>query len=312
VTASGPHSIGSDAWLLKELKGASFLDSCVIAILKAVYLSHRRAMRVLVGRKRRDKYYLDHKMSIGKFLYGAVGFLRLDKTLLLQFTSWKHGFKFYSYVTDKINNFRIDDVYKSMMTHEEYVLEQFSPKPGNVVVDVGAAFGFYTILASKRVGISGKVVAIEPQPQLFEMLKRNIKLNNLQNIVLLDQAAYSKAADLKLFDNYSIVAERAKDANVASYTEVKADTLDNMLASLDLREVDWIKMDIEGAELDALRGAERTLADSKNLTLVVEAHSPEIFTQVTAFLKARGFGVTFEAMGEGRDWGHIVASNGQR
>jgi FkbM family methyltransferase len=311
VTASGQHSIGSDAWLLKELKGASFLDDCVIAILKAVYLSHRRAMRVLVGRKRRDKYYLEHQISFSNFLYSAVEVLRLDKTLLLQFTSRKHGFKFCSYITNKINNFRIDDVYKSMTTHEEDVLEQFSPKAGDIVVDVGAAFGFYAILASKQVGKSGKVIAIEPQPQVFGMLKKNIELNNLQNIVLLNYAAHSNTATLKLFDNYSVVAERAKDAKVTSFTKVKADTLDNLLAPLNLREVDWIKIDIEGAELDALKGAEKTLANSKNLTFVVEVHSSEIFTQVTAFLKARGFGITFEAMNEGRDWGHIVASKEQ-
>jgi precorrin-6B methylase 2 len=48
-----------------------------------------------------------------------------------------------------------------MVAHEDDIVEQFSPKIGDIVIDVGTAFGFYTILASKRVGQQGKVIAIE-------------------------------------------------------------------------------------------------------------------------------------------------------
>lgn len=139
------------------------------------------------------------------------------------------------------------------------------------------------------------------------MLNRNIELNNIQNTVLLNRAVYSTEVAIKLFDNYSVVPERAKEANVQSYVEVKADTLDNLLGLLNLKEVNWIKIDVEGAELDALKGAEKTLANSKDLTLIIEIHSSEIFTQVTGFLEARSFRIILEEMNEKRDWGHVVA-----
>ncbi len=76
----------------------------------------------------------------------------------------------------------------SMIDHEEDIIEQFSPKKGDTVIDVGAAFGFYTIMASKTVGQQGRVVAIEAQPDSFDMLNKNIKLNKLANIQTLNYA----------------------------------------------------------------------------------------------------------------------------
>jgi predicted RNA methylase len=72
--------------------------------------------------------------------------------------------------------------------HEDEIIEHFSPKKGDIVIDVGAHMGRYTIIASKRVGENGKVVAIEAHPGNYEMLKRNIKLNKLTNIIPLNFA----------------------------------------------------------------------------------------------------------------------------
>jgi FkbM family methyltransferase len=303
---SGQHPVGSDAWLRRELRGATFFDSCVIAILKAAYLSCRLGMRLLIGRERRNQCYLERQISFRNFLYDTVEFLRLDNTILAVFTSEKYDFQFYSRITRKINNFRIDDMYKSMVAHEDDIVGNFTPKAGDVVVDAGAAFGFYTILASRLVGPSGKIISIEPQPEIFEMLKRNIKLNDIQNAVSINRALYSKEAVVKLFDNYSLVPERAQQANVHSYAQVKADTLDNLLGLQDLKKVDWIKIDVEGAELEVLKGSERTLANNDDLTLVIEIHGSEMLGQITEFLKEHNFRIILEKMSEKRDWGHIV------
>jgi FkbM family methyltransferase len=64
-----------------------------------------------------------------------------------------------------------------MTRHEDVIIEYFRPKEGDMVVDIGAHIGRYTIIASKRVGANGKVIAIEANPSNFEMLKRNIQLN---------------------------------------------------------------------------------------------------------------------------------------
>ena len=86
-----------------------------------------------------------------------------------------------------------------MTRHEDEIIERFSPKEGDTVVDVGAHIGHYTIIASKRVGPNGKVIAIEADPRNWDMLNRNIKLNQLTNVISLNYAVYSKETKIKLY-----------------------------------------------------------------------------------------------------------------
>ena len=79
-----------------------------------------------------------------------------------------------------------------MTIHEQDIIDRFIPNERDIVVDVGAHIGLYTIIASKRVGPNGKVIAIEADPSNFEMLNRNIQLNNLTNVLALNYAVYSK------------------------------------------------------------------------------------------------------------------------
>src|SRR5437763_1822635 len=79
------------------------------------------------------------------------------------------------------------------------IIELFLPKDGDIVVDIGAHIGLYTIISSKRVGFNGKVIAIEAHPENFEILNRNIQLNQLTNVIALNYAVYSEEERLKLY-----------------------------------------------------------------------------------------------------------------
>jgi tRNA G37 N-methylase Trm5 len=74
--------------------------------------------------------------------------------------------------------------------HEDQILARFTPKEGDTVIDIGAHIGRYTITSSKLVGNTGKVVAIEAGPDTFQILKRNVTLNNLTNVLPLNIAAF--------------------------------------------------------------------------------------------------------------------------
>jgi FkbM family methyltransferase len=287
------YPIGSGAWLLRTLRGAQLHDKCVLFTLKAIYLGIRAVLRLILGRESGDKFCSKHAINFGNFLYRAVEFLRLDNSLLVVFTSPKYGHKFYSRITRKVNNFLIHDVYTSMVDHEEDIVEQFSPKTGDIVIDVGAAFGFYTIMASKRVGQQGKVVAIEPQPNILEMLNRNIKLNELTNIITLNYAVYSERGKVRLYSNYSIIQERAGQS-LQSFIEVSADTLDNLLRQVGIDEANWIKVDVEGAELEVLKGAAGILSRSSDISILVEVHSPDLLRPILELCESYKFGVEFE------------------
>ena len=87
-----------------------------------------------------------------------------------------------------------------MTYHEDDIIEyHFCPKEGDIVVDVGAHIGRYTLIAANRVGRNGKVVAVEANPDNFEMLNNNVKLNRLTNVTSLNYAAYSHETKIKLY-----------------------------------------------------------------------------------------------------------------
>lgn len=290
-------SIGSGGWLLTEVRGAKPYDKFVLYCIKAIYLGVRGILRLFLGRKGRDKFCLKHRFNFEDFLYRAIEFLRLDSSLLVVFDSPKHDYKFYSRITRKVNNFLIHDVYASMVDHEDDVVQQFSPEIGDIVIDVGAAFGFYSIVASKKVGKHGKVVAIEPQPDSFEMLNKNIKLNNLTNVSTLNHAVSCIKSTLKLYSSYSTVQERAGQ-NPLQYIEVSADTLDNLLGQLDIYEANWVKVDVEGAELEVLKGAAGILSKSKDLALFVEVHSDDLVRPLLELCDSYGLKLQFEKIYE--------------
>jgi FkbM family methyltransferase len=288
------YPVGSGVWLLRELRGARLRDKLILLFIKFIYLGLRVVLRIIfLGKEERDKFCLKHHVTFSDFLYTSIEFLRLDNSLLVVFTSPNYGHKFYSRITRNVNNFLIHDVYTSMVDHEEDIVEQFSPKTGDIVIDVGAAFGFYAIMASKRVGQQGKVIAIEPQPDSFGMLNRNIKLNKLANIVTLNYAVSSGKTKVKLYSSYSTIAERAGQG-LQSYVEVSADTLDNLLRQVGIDEVNWIKVDVEGAELDVLKGAVGILSRSRDIALLVEVHGPDLVKPILELCESYKFGVEFK------------------
>ena len=300
INNNDEYPVGSNKWLLKEIKGAKLFDKLVINSLKFFYLFSRIVLRVVVGKRRRDRIWVDKKINFSGFLYKSVELLGLDNTLLLKFYNPTHHFKFYSKVTNKVENFSIHDMYMSMSDHEEDILEKFSPMGGNTFVDIGAAFGFYTIVGSGKVGRTGKVISIEPHPDIFDMLNRNIKFNHLTNVVTLNYAVSSKETKVNLYSSYSILPERERKDN-KKFVEVDANTLDNLLQQngINTEDVNWVKIDVEGAELEVLRGANNVLSKSKNITMLVEIHNVDgkgknFYTTIMDLLGQHNFKIEFE------------------
>jgi len=140
------------------------------------------------------------------------------------------------------------------------VYEQFSsPGEGDIVIDVGAHAGMFTMKAAKLVGDNGLVVAIEPEPRNLSLLQRNIESHGLTNVKVISKAIYNEKTTVRLYlQDLSVhhsLYYRSRD-----YIEVEADSLDNIISKLGLDRVDFIKIDVEGAELETLRGAEKVLA----------------------------------------------------
>src|SRR5919106_1368830 len=296
---------GLNYWLLKETKGVRPLDKCILYCLKVIYLGLRILLRIALGRKRRDRIFIEQGFDFNTFLYRVFKILRLDNSMLLKISVPKYDYKFYC----RIN--REDLVF--MTNHEDDIIEHFTPKQGDIVVDVGAHMGRYTIIASKRVGANGKVVAIEAHPNNFEMLNRNIELNQLTNVIPLNYAAYSKDKKIKLYlpeveSGYTIyntiMSNRARTED--KFVEVNANTLDYILQLKGIMDVNWIKIDVEGAEFEVLKGASNVLSKSKDIALLIEVHGLDNYRPILELVSSYNFKMEFEKSNKTGDWRHIV------
>jgi FkbM family methyltransferase len=138
----------------------------------------------------------------------------------------------------------------------------YTIKEGDVVIDAGAYLGHFTIYAAKRVGTKGKVLAFEPIPCVYRMLLENIKLNGLTNVVAINKGVWSQDAEVT-FDSRgsaaAIVRDRDKSKTRTGKIRILACSLDAEVARQGLATVDLIKMDIEGAEIEAVQGARRLM-----------------------------------------------------
>src|ERR687885_111283 len=241
---SEPDPVSIDRLLLKEAEGATKRDKFVFFCVRNIYIGLWILSRIALGKKKRDKLYFERGISFRGFLYKSIEFLNLDSSFLLVFNIPEYDYKFYSRVTRKVPNFLIPDMYASMTFHEEDIRKHFNPKKGDTVIDIGAAFGLYTITSSKHVGANGKVIAIEAHPDSFEMLNRNIKLNGLTNVIPLNYAVYSKETKIKLYLRdeelgctvyNTIIGSRANTREDKSI-EVNANTLDNLLQYIGIND----------------------------------------------------------------------------
>lgn len=162
--------------------------------------------------------------------------------------------------------------------HEELTTEMFKKvvKEGDIVVDLGANIGYFSLLAARLVGNRGKVYAFEPEPVNYSLLLKNIELNEYANIVPVPRAVSNVSGRVKLFlDDKDTGAHTIYPHGRGESIEVQSVTLDEFFEDREQR-IDVIKMDIEGAELAALSGMERVIKGNENLKMFIEFYPPGI------------------------------------
>lgn len=144
-------------------------------------------------------------------------------------------------------------------------------KPGQTVFDIGANIGYYTLLAAKWVGPSGRVVAFEPEPSNFEILRKNVQLNGYSHVTLVPHAVSKAAGKIRLYLNEQNRGDHRIYDSGETRTSIEIETvsLDGYCAEHPGR-VDFIKMDIQGAEGGALDGMKNVLQQNPSVVAVSE------------------------------------------
>jgi len=145
-------------------------------------------------------------------------------------------------------------------------------KKGDVVIDIGANIGYYTLIFAKLVGDTGKVFAFEPDPTNFELLRKNIEANGYKNVMLNQKALSDKEGKVALtLIKQNTAGHHISSAQQAPKNSIQVDTItaDDYFKNFD-HKIDFIKMDVEGAESKVLNGMTNLLRNNVDLKMMVE------------------------------------------
>jgi FkbM family methyltransferase len=147
--------------------------------------------------------------------------------------------------------------------------------PGMTFVDAGACYGLYTLVASKIVGESGRVIAFEPASRAFRVLQQNVALNSLANVLAFPMALTANSGKALLYRHPNVGCDSlGRDHSFTEAAEeVATESLDNALRKISVSHVDVIKMDVQGAEELVLRGANKILTSS-HPAVIFEVYPP--------------------------------------
>ena len=197
--------------------------------------------------------------------------LKSNKPVKLTVT-WYNNIKLAVFLDSEISRcVYIEGVYEP---NQFYFLSKFLKK-GMVFIDVGANVGLYSLFASRLVGKTGQVVAIEPSLREFNRLKQNLKMNKIKNLKALKLALTNRDAIKKLnvaispYEGHNSFGPFGYETTKIDHTEdVVTKTLDKLVQKTKIKQIDAIKIDVKGAELSVLEGGLQTLKLLKPLPLM--------------------------------------------
>lgn len=149
----------------------------------------------------------------------------------------------------------------------QYIAQVLSP--GMTFIDAGACYGIYALRASKIVGSGGRVIAFEPASRAFPVLRKNIELNRLTNVLAYPLALTEKKSKAWLYHHPNVGCDSlGRDHSFTETAEqIATESLDNILRELAVDQVHVIKMDVQGAEELILRGASKILNSAHPLVI---------------------------------------------
>lgn len=188
----------------------------------------------------------------------------------------------------------------------------------DVCLDIGANLGYYALMMSKLVGKNGNVHAFEPVPINYEILCKNVELNNYSNIACYDVAMGSSSGyfNFLLHDKSNcgkmLEGSIRKNKDATKVIKVNTITVDSFVEQYNIQNINFIRMDIEGYEYEVFKGMHKTLS-LPNLKMLVEFHWPggkeySYYSQFMELLKqlyAQNF-IIAKAWIDGKEYNNIA------
>lgn len=191
---------------------------------------------------------------------------------------------------DNLHNLKINEkIRKELLT-------KLPIKSGDIVLELGAFCGYGTMKISEMVGEKGKVIAVEADKINYKILEKNVLKNNFKNIKIVNKGIWNSKGKLSLFKESNQRNSLVKDLlnNVESDEMIEVDTVDNILKDLEIERVDFVTMEINAAEIEALQGMKKVLSQ-KNIRIIAagwyEYEGKEAWRKMKEILEGFGFTV---------------------
>ena len=186
-------------------------------------------------------------------------------------------------------------------SNSRYIFSELC-KTSNVILDIGSYSGIYSIIASK-VNKKADIYAFEPNPNMFDVSKKNFKINNLRNIKVFNIAISDVVGESYLFqnhENYTSVYSLKESKNDGARFKVETITLDEVIKNQNINKIDLIKIDIEGFELNAIKGFKSNIQTFQPI-MIIECLTEIDIRNIHDFLKEYGYEKVFQINGNDFD-----------
>jgi len=275
---------GYNRLLVRYSSGLTRKDKILFSFLKISYLILRFKTDLIFGNKMRKEIFPKKRIAFKDYMANRIGQGKIIKVDVP-----KYGYSCYCRTVNNLYDMVI------MTIHEDDMLQLFQPDKDDVVVDVGAHLGRYTLISSRRVGEKGKVFAIEGEPLYYEMLNKNLKLNKVSNVIAINCVVGSEDKYIKYEDFSGMENDEFRKDHIKNNI-MHVNSLDNILINQHgINEVNWIKIDVEGSELEVLKGADNILSNSKRIRLQIEIHGiNQLYKPIRELLNSYNFKIIFE------------------
>jgi len=206
-------------------------------------------------------------------------------------SSKRYGFSYHEYLWNVTRTFHLPEpipfkieecLFQNPDLHEPEVSRFLSKTHGDLFVDVGANLGRYAIMLSSNYK---KIIAIEPEPSNMNHLKRNLLQAGIDNVDLLQIAISDREGYVNLYLARHSGGHTIKKGYYSRHIKVKSSTLNSILKNDP--HIDLIKVDVEGAEWQVLKGSEMII--HKIQSWMIEVHDPKDKNKLAEYLQSRGY-----------------------
>jgi FkbM family methyltransferase len=240
----------------------------------------------ILKREKELFYFFNKTIKQGFFIFFKYNFLNFLWRFFGKNSATKYSEAFLTQVNFKEGGRLLVNwlpIFVGIFNDKEYTrYKGFEIIKGQTIVDLGANRGYYTYFAAKRTGTEGKVISVEPYQPNFEILLKQVKNNNLNQVICRKCAITGKNGSTDFF-----VSSESGSHSLVNKTEkkisVKTETLETLLKGI--KKVDILKMDVEGAEVEILSASKKAL--KKVTRIVLETH--ENAEEIKDLLKNNGF-----------------------